>query len=101
MANDGLRKLSKNPPRSPSNRNKHRAQLGFTRDYFNTLFPVADPDLDLSGSGERRGGGGGFVLLALPAILKVSSFFTQNKGGGRGGSPLPPSPVLDLKLCFV
>ena len=73
MANDGLRKLCKNPPRSPSNRNKHRAQLGFTRDYFNTLFPVADPDLDLSG---RGGGGGGFVLLALPAILKVSSFFT-------------------------
>ena len=44
--------------------------------------PVADPHLEL-----RRGSG--FVLLAQLAFLPpvISSFFTQNKGGGvgRGG----------------
>ena len=33
-----------------------------------------------------KGDGGGFVLLAEPASLPslISSFFTQNKGGGGG-----------------
>ena len=39
---------------------------------------VADPDLEL------RGRGGGLDLLAMVAIFPsvISSFFTQNKGGG-------------------
>ena len=39
---------------------------------------VADPDFEL-----RKGAG--FILLAQPAFLPsvISSFFTQNKGGGR------------------
>ena len=38
------------------------------------------------------GGGGGLDILALLAIFPsvISSFFTQNKGGGAG--PLGPSP---------
>ena len=50
--------------------------------------PVADPDLEL-----RGGGGGGLDLLAMPAIFPsvISSFFTQNKGGGPG-PPGPPGP---------
>ena len=48
---------------------------------------VADPDF------ERRWGPG-FGLLALPAFLPsvISSFLTQNKGGGVGPGPLSPSP---------
>ena len=47
---------------------------------------VADPDFKLRW-------GPGFGLLALPAFLPsvISSFFTQNKGGGRPGT-LGPSP---------
>ena len=39
---------------------------------------MADPDLQLGG------GGGGLDLLAMAAIFPsaISSFFTQNKGGG-------------------
>ena len=46
---------------------------------------VADPDLELRGGGR----GGGLDLLAMAAIFPsvISSFFTQNKGGG--GGPLP------------
>ena len=46
---------------------------------------MADPDLELRG-------GPGLDLLALPAIFPsvISSFFTQNKGGGPG--PQGPSP---------
>ena len=53
------------------------------------LLPVTDPGLELRG-GRGGGGGGGLDLLALPAIFPsvVSSFFTQNKGGG--GPPLDP-----------
>ena len=42
---------------------------------------MADPDLELRGGG---GGGGGLDLLAMAAIFPsvISSFFTQNKGGG-------------------
>ena len=49
---------------------------------------MADPDLGLRGGG----GGGGLDLLALSAIFPsvISSFFTQNKGGGPG--PPGPSP---------
>ena len=45
---------------------------------------MVDPDLELRG-------GGGLDLLALPAIFPtvISSFFTQNKGGGDG----PPGPL--------
>ena len=50
---------------------------------------VADPDLKL------RGGRDGFVLLALLAFLTsvISSFFTQNKGGGEGHPSPGPSPI--------
>jgi len=53
--------------------------------------PVADPDLELRGCGEG-GGRGSSVLIALPAFLPsvISSFITQNKGGG--GSPPRPLP---------
>ena len=46
---------------------------------------VADPDLELRGGG----GWGGLDLLAMVAIFPsvISSFFTQNKGGGPGLSP--------------
>jgi len=46
---------------------------------------VADPDFELRG-------GPGLVLLALPTFVPsvISSFFTQNKGGG--GGPPGPSP---------
>jgi len=46
---------------------------------------MADPDFELKGEG------GGFDLLALPAFLPsvISSFFTQNKGGGGRSGPLP------------
>ena len=50
---------------------------------------VADPNLELRGGG---GGGGGLDLLAMAAIFPsvISSFFTQNKGGGAGPrGPLP------------
>ena len=49
---------------------------------------MADPDLEL-----RGGGGGGLDLLAMAAIFLsvISSFFTQNRGGG-GAGPLGPSP---------
>ena len=49
------------------------------------LFAVADPDLEL------WGGGAGLDLLAVLAIFPsvISSFFTQNKGGGAG----PPGPL--------
>ena len=44
---------------------------------------MADPDFELRW-------GPGFGLLALPAFLPsvISSFFTQNKGGGGGPSGL-------------
>ena len=50
---------------------------------------MADPDLELKGAG--GGGGGSLDLLAMAAIFPsvISSFFTQNKGGG---SPGPPGP---------
>ena len=50
---------------------------------------VADPDFELRW-------GPGFGLLALPALLPsvISSFFTQNKGGGGG----PWAPSLDPPL---
>ena len=60
--------------------------------YINTLYPlrilvtpVADSDFDL-----RRGPD--FTLLAQVAFLPsvISSFFTQNKGVGGGGSALDP-----------
>ena len=46
---------------------------------------MADPDLELRGGG----GGGGLDLLAMAAIFLsvISSFFTQNKGGGAAPSP--------------
>ena len=45
---------------------------------------MADPDLELRWRGGGVGVGTGFDLLALLAIfpLVISSFFTQNKGGG-------------------
>lgn len=49
---------------------------------------MADPDLELRGEGV----GGSVDLLALLAFLLsvISSFFTQNKGGGAGApGPLP------------
>ena len=48
-------------------------------------FTVADPDLELRGAP-------GLDLLAMAAIFPsvISSFFTQNKGGGR--PPPGPSP---------
>ena len=47
---------------------------------------MADPDLELGR------GGGGLDLLALSANFPsvISSFFTQNEGGGAGPTgPLP------------
>ena len=46
---------------------------------------MAEPDDELNGG--RGGGEPGFVLLAPPAFLLsvISSFLTQNKGGGREG----------------
>ena len=43
---------------------------------------MADPDLELMGEG-------GLDLLAMAAIFPsvISSFFTQNKGGGGGLDP--------------
>ena len=51
---------------------------------------VADPDLELGGGGGGREGPG-FDFLALLAFFPsvISSFFTQNRGGG---------PPLDLPL---
>ena len=50
---------------------------------------MSDPDLELRGGG-GGGGGVGLDLLAMAAIVLsvISSFFTQNKGGG------PPGPLL-------
>ena len=50
-----------------------------------------NPDLELK---EEVGGGGGGVLLFLPCwpfslTSVISSFFTQNKGGGGAGPPAP------------
>ena len=61
-------------------------------------YALADPDLELRG-------GGYLDLLALSAIFSsvISSFFTQNKGGGWGAGPAAPPPLdpplrsLDLK----
>ena len=56
---------------------------------------MADPDLGL------RGGGGGLDLLALSAIFPsvISSFFTQNKGGGGGqAGPSPRSATVKSYL---
>ena len=63
--------------------------------YYRTV-TVADPDLELR---EGRGGGGwvgGLDLLAMAAIFPpvISSFFIQNKGGGRN----PRAPPLDPPL---
>ena len=54
---------------------------------------VADPDLELGG-----GGGAGLDLLALSAIFPsvISSFFTQNRGGGG-----PPGPLPLIRHCPV
>ena len=54
---------------------------------------MADPDLELRGGG----GGGGLDLLAMVAIFLsvISSFFTQNRGGGRA----PWAPPLDPPLA--
>ena len=51
----------------------------------NAHIPVADPDFELRW-------GPGFGLLALPAFLPsvISSFLTQNKGGGGGQAPWVP-----------
>ena len=59
-------------------------------DIFFITFSVADPDLEL-----REGPG--LDLLALPAIFPsvISSFFTQNKGGG---GRVPRAPPLDPPL---
>ena len=61
---------------------------------------MADPDFELRW-------GPDFVLLALPAFLPsaISSFFTQNKGGG-GGHPrsatvLPSELVFPLDLSLT
>ena len=50
---------------------------------------MVDPDLELRGGG--GGGLGGLDLLALSVIFPsvISSFFTQNMGGGGGPGPLP------------
>ena len=55
---------------------------------YNWRLTVSDPDLELRGGG---GGEGGLDLLALLAFLTsvISSFLTQNKGGG-GAPPLDP-----------
>ena len=44
--------------------------------------------------------GPGFGLLALPAFLPsvISSFFTQNKGGGGAG---PPGPLYMSRTLFL
>ena len=56
---------------------------------------MADPDLELGVGG---GGAVGLDLLALSAIFPsvISSFFTQNKGGG--GARAPRAPPLDPPL---
>ena len=53
---------------------------------------MLDPDLELRGGGGGRGVAG-LDLLAMAAIFPsvISSFFTQNRGGGGAGSP-GPSP---------
>ena len=59
---------------------------------------MADPDLEL----REGGGGGGLDLLALSAIFPsvISSFFTQNKGGGAGPpGPSPRSATAIVHLC--
>ena len=53
--------------------------------FATTSNPMADPDLEVRI-------GPGLDLLALSAIFPsvISSFITQNKGGGGGGTgPLP------------
>ena len=66
-------------------------------------YSVADPDLELSGGG----GGGAFDLLAMAAIFPsvISSFLTQNKGGGGPGAPGPsPRSATVIKHnngCFI
>ena len=52
------------------------------------VFSVADPDLELRGEG-------GAVLTYFPS--DVSSFFTQNKGGGGG---LDPPLILRFKTLL-
>ena len=49
-----------------------------------TVTPLSGPDFEL-----RRGPG--HILTAQSAFLPlvISSFFTQNKGGGGGSGPLP------------
>ena len=56
---------------------------------------MVDPDLEL------RGLGGSLDLLALSAIFLsvISSFVTQNKGGG-GGVRAPRAPPLDPPLVY-
>ena len=55
---------------------------------------MADPDLKLRGRP-------GLDLLALLAFFPsvISSFFTQNKGGGWGGGPSPRSATVSVR-CF-
>ena len=54
---------------------------------------MADPDLELRGAG--------LDLLAMAAIFPsvISSFFTQNKGGG--GAALGPSPRSSTGTCII
>ena len=55
---------------------------------LDSTLAVADPDLELRG--------GGLDLLALSAIFPsvISSFFTQNKGGGGVGPGAPRSATV-------
>ena len=61
---------------------------------------MADPDLELRGGGGGGGGRGGLDLLAMTAIFLsvISSFFTQNKGGGRAPRAPPLDPPLRSKV---
>jgi len=56
---------------------------------------VVDPDLEL-----REGGGGLDFLVLLAFFLSViSSFFTQNKGGGGTGPPCPSPGSATEIIC--
>ena len=58
---------------------------------------MADPNLELRGEEGEDGGGGGLDFLALLALFPsvISSFSTQNKGGGGAGAAPPlDSPLL-------